>query len=190
MSEHLPQYKALSADQFAGLKGVETATECLDEMTRTIVRNRAKLRDEFAIAYLAENPGVAIRDIELVEERSSRLPQNHVVFPAERMSNLFGVAMLLHHFPQIGVDAGLVSLAQGLQPCQEIGVQPNCDGGLLRAIEAADHRVRWNFSNLGDIGKVDLTIWFGSELAQLLTFLSRQFRHIVSFLAGLQDGRR
>jgi hypothetical protein len=66
--------------------------------------------------------------------------------------------------PKIGVDSSLVSFTCCLQPRHDINIKPNRHGGFLGPIKPADHGIRRNFSNLGDVGQVDFTGRFGSEL--------------------------
>jgi hypothetical protein len=83
------------------------------------------------------------------------------------------LAVLLHQMAEIGIDSSLISVAGCLQPRHDIHIKPNRHGGLLRPVEPADHGIRRNLPDFGDVGQVDFAVRSGGELLKLFAFLSR-----------------
>jgi hypothetical protein len=80
---------------------------------------------------------------------------------------------LPHQLAKKAVDSGLISSTRRLQPCKDIGIEPNRNSLLFGPIELAYDSVRWYFPNLRDIGKIDLTIRTGSKSLEFFPLFSR-----------------
>jgi len=91
----------------------------------------------------------------------------------ETIHSYLGLSVLLHEMSKMGIDSSLISCTCCLQPRHDIGIKPNRHSGLSGPVKPTDHSIRWNLSNLGDVGQVYFTIRFGSELLKLFAFLSR-----------------
>jgi len=91
----------------------------------------------------------------------------------ERTESTLLLAALLHQLSKIGVDASLISGACGFHPRHDIGIQPNRHSGLLGPVKPANHGIRWNLANLGDVGQVDVTVRPRGKLLKLPAFLNR-----------------
>lgn len=78
-----------------------------------------------------------------------------------------------HQLAEKAVDSGLMSSTGRLQPCKDIGIEPNRNSLLFGPIELAYDSVRWYFPNLRDIRNIDFPIRTGSEFLELFPFFSR-----------------